>query len=493
MPTEPAASPAPPSTKADRALLWEPGTAERENARVTAYMDWLARDRGLLLGSYGELWRWSVTEVDAFWESVWAYFGVAGERGAGPVRDAAASGARWFPGATLNYARNALRHARTNPGAPAVIARSASGGRTAITWAELAAETARVAAGLRDLGVEQGDHVAGRLPNAPEALIAFLAAAAIGAVWSVRPPGPGTGAAAPARIGPKVLFTSDPAAAEELRSAPTGPPTVVGDLPGAVAWADLGAGGAAREPAYTAVGFDHPLWVLDAADATGAPRPVAHGHGGIVLEHLKTLVLHRDIGRGDVLLLQADTGSTTWNHLVGGLLAGATVLLYDSGDAGPEPGRLWRIADEEGADHLGLDARHLDACARAGAGADGLALERLRGIGSWGPTPSPETSAWVYRDVKRDVLLGPAWACAELCAELAGPSPLLPARAGVIAARCLGARVELRDGGPIITRPMPSMPVDPAGPGGGEDPARAGAWPLGDRVTVLGDGGCVLR
>ncbi len=520
-------------------VLWAPTPAVTDRARVTAYLRWLATERGLDLHGYDALWRWSVRRPDDFWATIWDYFDVLGERGPGPVLDGGPQpDVRWFPGARINYARNALRTARTDPGRVAVIYRNERGGGGRLTYGALATEVARVAGALRELGVNQGDRVAGLLPNGPHAIIGLLAAASIGAIWSSCSPDFGAASVIDrfAQIEPSVLIAvgSYCYGGKEYRRDDV-VRQIAAELPGLAAlvmvgggageplagaptvrvldWDDLGQPGAnppaLAEPDYTDVPFDHPLWVLYSSGTTGLPKPIMHGHGGIVLEHLKTLSFHQDLGPGDVFFWYTTTGWMMWNFLAGGLLAGVTVVAYDGSPTFPGTDALWRIVAEEQVSYFGVGAPYLQACAKAGltAGRE-LDLSALRGLGSTGSPLPPEGYEWVYRAAKSDLILGSFSGGTDLCTGFVGPSPLLPVRSGVIAGRCLGAAVEAFSaagkpvigevGELVITEPMHSMPVsfwnDPDGKRY-RDSYYAdfpGVWRHGDWIKILPDGGCVI-
>ena len=518
------------------AVLWEPGHQAVRDARVTHFMHWLAARHKLNPGGYEDLWRWSVAEPGQFWAAVWDYFGVLGDRGPGPVlAGQVMPDVRWFPGATLNYARNALRAARTDPDRPAIISDSERGQGGTLSYAQLAAETARVARGLRSLGVGRGDRVAALLPNVPEAVIGLLAAASLGATWSSCSPDFGARSVIDrfAQIEPSVLIACEgyvyggkefsragllgdvvaalPGLSAVVLAGPPGPGSTGSPAPPRrIRWQDLGAGGDGQhEPEFEEVPFAHPLWVVYSSGTTGLPKPIMHGHGGIVLEHLKSLSFHQDLRPGDVFAWYTTTGWMMWNYLASGLLAGATIVLYDGSATYPGTGRLWRLAAEHGVTYLGTGAPYLIACMKAGlrpgAEAD---LSALRGIGSTGSPLPPEAYRWVYQQVKRDVLLGSISGGTDLCTGLVGPCPLLPVRAGIIPGRCLGAEVEAYDddgkpvigkvGELVITKPMPSMPVgfwnDPAGVRYRESyfSAYPGIWQHGDWIELLPGGGCII-
>ena len=518
------------------AVLWQPSPERAARARITRYQRWL-RDRGVTTHGYRELWDWSVREPAPFWDSVWDYFGVLGQRGPGPALAGELPDARWFPGATLNYARNALRTADTHPDRLAVIACAEDAEPRRISYGQLAAEVARVRAALLQLGVRRGDRVAAFLPTVPEALIAMLATASLGAIWSSCSPdfGPHSVIDRFAQIAPKVLvavggyryggkeFSRDEAVAEiigglpglaaviTVGGRPAGPATAAALQAAAVtalSWDNLpGLPGPGLE--FEPVPFDHPLWVLYSSGTTGLPKAIMHGHGGIVLEHLKALAFHQDLGDDDTFFWYTTTGWMMWNYLAGGLLAGCAVLLYDGSATYPGTDALWRLAAEHRVTYFGTGAPYLMACAKAGLspGRD-LDLAALRGVGSTGSPLPPEGFGWVYREVGSDLVLGSFSGGTDLCTGFVGPSPVLPVRAGIIAGRCLGAGVEAYDetghpvtgqvGELVLTTPMPSMPV-----GFWDDPGREkylasyfaaypGVWRHGDWITILPDGGCVI-
>ncbi len=524
-------------------VLWQPGPEVIEQARITAYRRWLGAERGVHLGggtgpaAYAELHRWSVTEPGPFWDSLWDYFEVAGERGEGPVLTGTTMpDVTWFPGATLNYAQNALRTAATDPARIAVIACDEAGNQSVLSYGDLSAEVARVRAGLIALGVAKGDRVAAYLPNIPAAIIGLLATASIGAIWSSCSPdfGPASVIDRFAQITPKVLFTVEryryggkqfdrAVAVADITAALPGLAAVIvagghgeaarhgeaaGPAPRTLAFDSLpGAPGTA--PEFEAVSYGHPLWVLYSSGTTGLPKAIVHSHGGIVQEHLKALCLHQDLGPGDVFFWYTTTGWMMWNFLAGGLLAGVTIVAYDGSATYPDTGALWRMAAQAGVTYFGTGAPYLLACAKAGLdpGRD-HDLSRLRGVGSTGSPLPPEGFRWVYQNVGSDLLLGSYSGGTDVCTGFVGPCPLLPVRAGVIAGPCLGAKVEAYDpagrpvtgevGELVLTAPMPSMPVgfwnDPDG-----NRYRAsyfspwpGVWRHGDWISMLPDGGCVI-
>jgi acetoacetyl-CoA synthetase len=499
-------------------------------SNIARYMDWLAATRGLSFGSYGRLWEWSTGDLEGFWGSLWDYFGVRGHR---PPRQVLARrempGAEWFPGAELNYAEHALRRRDDHP---AIVFRSEDGQRSSTSYAQLAHEVARFAAHLRDLGVGPGDRVAAWLPNIPQAVTAFLATAAVGAVWSTCAPEFGTRSVTDRlrQLEPKVLLAVDgyryngrpfPRLAELVavqRELAGLEATIVvpnldeqpdlSGLAGASLWPALRRGPSV-EPAFEPVPFAHPLWVLYSSGATGLPKGIVHGHGGILLEHLKSLSLHLDVREGDRFFWFTTTGWMMWNRLVSGLLLGVTIVLYDGSPAHPDLGALWRLAEEERTTHFGVGAPFLLSMMRSGRvpGRESD-LSAMRFLGSTGAPLPPEAFRWVYDHVKQDVLLGSIAGGTDVCTGLAGSCPLLPVHAGEIQCRCLGARVEAWDesgrpvvdrvGELVVTQPMPSMPVrlwaDPTGDRYRESyfASYPGAWRHGDWVKITGRGSCVI-
>ncbi len=524
--------------------LWTPDAATIDQARITRYARWLAAERNVLTDGYPQLWQWSVAEPGPFWASIWDYFGVLGERGDGPwLTGGQMPDVTWFAGTTLNYARNMLRHAYSAPERTAVIYDSEAGRAGRISYAELERQVARVQAGLAALGVGRGDRVAAYLPNCPEALVALLATASLGAIWTACSPDFGATSVIDrfAQIAPKVLIAVDGYAyggrrfdrRAEVSSIAAALPgleaLVTVDYLGAgqpddigarqLGWAELAdLGGAPSGPlAFDEVPFDHPLWVLYSSGTTGLPKPIVHGHGGIVLEHLKAMCLHQDLDERDVFFWYTTTGWMMWNYLAGGLLAGTTIVLYDGSAVYPGTDTLWRLAASTGVTYAGTGAPYLLACMkeqlRPAAEHD---LSRLRGVGSTGSPLPPEGFRWVYEAVASGsaapaFILGSYSGGTDVCTGFVGPCPLLPVRAGVISGPCLGARVEAYDeaGQPVIgevgelvlTQPMPSMPVGFWNDPGGERYRASyyadypGVWRHGDWIMILPDGqfrGCVI-
>ncbi|MFI7071361.1 acetoacetate--CoA ligase [Micromonospora sediminicola] len=512
-------------------VLWTPPADVRERSRIGDYLRWLAEHRGLEFADYDALWQWSVTDLDGFWGSIWDYFQVVAHTPpTGTLAGRAMPGARWFPGATLNYAENVLRMPGLGDDDPAVIAHGQTRAPETLTAAELRERVRRVAAGLRRLGVGPGDRVAAYAPNIPETYVLLLATASLGAIFSSCAPEFGTRSVTDRwqQIEPTVLVAVDGyrygdkpvdrrAEVAAIRAAlPSLRHTVAvpyldpaGEIPaGALAWAELAA--ETDEPlTFTPVAFDHPLYVLYSSGTTGLPKPIVHGHGGILLEHLKMLALHHDLGPSDRFLWFTTTGWMMWNFLVSGPAVGAAIVLFDGNPGHPDLGALWRMAAETGTTYFGTSAPFLLACRKAGLVPREIAdLSALRGLGSTGAPLPAEGFTWVYENVGDRLQLQSLSGGTDVCTGFVGGVPLLPVHAGEIACRALGAKVEARaaDGSAVIgqlgelviTEPMPSMPVgfwnDPDGARYREAyfEVYPGVWRHGDWITVNERGGCVI-
>lgn len=507
-------------------VLWTPDAARRQSSQLSAYMAWLTDEAGLAFGSYQELWRWSVTELEEFWRSIWDYFEI---RAHAPPTEVLAErrmpGARWFPGATLNYAEHAL--ARRGP-EPALVAVNEAGGRVVLSRDELAAQVARARAGLRRLGVGRGDRVVAFLPNVAEAVVAFLATASLGAIWSSCSPEFGVSSVLDRfrQIEPKVLLGVDGYAyggktfdrGAELEAIAKGLPTLEAtvlstqlgtrklELGRSLSFDELLSESAPLT--FEAVPFDHPLWVLYSSGTTGLPKAIVQGHGGILLEHFKALALHCDLGPEDRFFWFSTTGWMMWNFLVSGLLVGSTIVLYDGSPASPDLGVLWRMAERERLTYFGTSAPYLMACRKAGIEPQRHDLTALRSVGSTGAPLPPEGFEWVYEHVKSDLLLGSVSGGTDVCTAFALSCPLLPVRAGSLQCAGLGCKVEAFDpegrplvgevGELVLTEPLPSMPLYFWGD---EDGARyhesyfdtfEGVWRHGDWVEIASDGSLVI-
>ena len=512
-------------------VLWAPPPDVRERSRMGRYLSWLEEQRGLSFATYDDAWHWSVDQPGAFWRSIWDHMGV---RSATPATadlvDPAMPGARWFPGATLSYAEHELLLPGRAGADVVVLGRSQTRGPVDLTADQLRDAVARCRAGLAAIGVRSGDRVAAYLPNIPETLVAFLATASLGATWSSCAPEFGTRAVVDRfrQIEPAVLLAIDgyrhgdrrvdrTAEVAAIRAAlPSLRTTVVvpyldeaaaAAIPDTISWARLLAD--AAELAFEPVQFSHPLYILFSSGTTGLPKPIVHGHGGILLEHLKALALHTDLGPSDRFCWFTTTGWMMWNYLVSGLAVGSSVVLFDGNPGWPDLMTLWRMAAETGATYLGTGAPFLMACRAAGLqpGSE-VDLSALRGVGSTGAPLAAAGFHWVHDAVSASIPLGSLSGGTDLCTGFLGPAPLVPVWAGEISCRMLGARVEAfdqsghpltgRQGELVITTPMPSMPVSFWGDTDGSRLRSAyfdtfpGVWRHGDWLTITERGSCII-
>ncbi|HEY6017740.1 MAG TPA: acetoacetate--CoA ligase [Gaiellaceae bacterium] len=468
-------------------VLWRPPPDARERTELGRYLGWLAAERGLELPDYEALWRWSTTDLEAFWASVWDFFGV---RAHAPYERVLASrampGAEWFPGARLNYAEHMLGRDE-DAGAVAVLAYSQTRDPVELTFGDLRDQVARARAGLQRLGVGPGDRVVAYLPNIPETLVAFLAAASLGAVWATCPPEFGVRSVVDrlGQLGPKLLLAvagyrygetlvdrrgQVTAIRERLPSleAVVEVPYAGGPLPDAVSWDDLLAEPGPLE--FEPVPFAHPLYVLFSSGTTGLPKAIVHGHGGILLEHLKNHALSWDLRPGDRLQWFTTTAWMMWNALVSALLLRASIVMVDGNPAYPDLSAQWRLAEHAVPTLLGLSPAYALACRKQGLqpGRD-FDLSSIRTIGVAGSPLPLEGFEWIYEQVDPSVLLNVGSGGTDLCTGIVQGCPLLPVYAGEMAGRCLGVAADAfgPDGKPVvgelgelvITEPMPSMPV----------------------------------
>ena len=512
--------------------LWTPSPDQVERTVLSRYTRWLEAEHSLSFSGYHDLWSWSVTDLEGFWASLWEYFDVQASRPYERVLGRRAlDSAEWFPGAELSYAEHIFR------GKPddqvAIVHASELRPQADLTWGELRAETARVAAGLRELGVERGDRVAAYLPNIPEAAIAFLACASIGATWSSCSPDFGARSVIDrlAQIEPKVLFAVDGYryggrdfdrldVVGEIQSAigslertvvlpylDTAPD--LGRLASAISWGELGRAGEGARLEFQQLPFDHPLWVLYSSGTTGLPKGIVHGQGGILLEYLKQLHLMTDAQAGDRIFWFSTTGWMMWNYLIGALLTDAAIVIYDGNPVAPDPEVLWNLAASARVNCFGTSAAYLSACIKSGIEPTrGRDLSPLRSVGSTGSPLSPEGFRWVYEHVGRETWLFSMSGGTDLGTAFVGGVPTLPVYEGELQARSLGAKVEAFDehgrsvvdevGELVLTEPMPSMPIclwdDP-----GRERLREsyfsffpGIWRHGDWIEITSRGTAII-
>jgi acetoacetyl-CoA synthetase len=505
-------------------ILWQPDPATLARSQIVAFRRWLASHRGIVVADYDALWHWSVADQEGFWGAFAEFAGVRFHAAPQQVLTSdSMPGARWFPGATLNYAEHALTPGPHSPGPRgdddlAVVFRREDGFRDQVSFGLLRQRVAAARAALASLGVRRGDRVVALAPNSPDTLVAFLATASLGAIWSSCSPEFGTQAVADrfSQLAPTVLIAADGyvygGKSFDIRSTVD---ALRGQLPSLRAtvtpaqWDTLLAEHSSAELAFEAVDFDHPLWVLYSSGTTGLPKGIVQGHGGIVLEHLKALLLQTDVTPGERVFWFTTTGWMMWNYLVSGLLVGATTVLYDGSPAHPDLGALWRLAAEERVGYFGTSAPFIQSCGKAGLrpGLD-CDLTALRAIGSTGAPLPAEGFRWIASEIGAQVQICSVSGGTDLCAAFVCAAPDVPVWEGEISCRALGAAVvalddsgaELIDsvGELVITKPMPSMPVffwnDPDGSRLREAyfDVYPGWWRHGDWIKITPRGSCVI-
>jgi len=507
-------------------ILWTP-TKERADASTMAEFERFLKDkRGLTFDDYNAMWDWSVTDLDGFWSAIWEYFDV---KASAPYTSVMAKrqmpGAEWCPGAMLNFTDQIMKHVDSQPEGDALIVQSETFGRKRLSWTELRDQVASVAAHLRDMGVTKGDRVVAVLPNTETAMIAFFATASIGAIWSLCAPDMGHVAILDRfkQIEPKVLIAQDGYVhagktvdrREILAGLETALPSLVqcvtvpfvGDLPqGHMAWDSL----LDRDAPYesTQVPFDHPLWIVYSSGTTGNPKPIVHGHGGIILESAKQS-LHHDFRRGGRYCWLTSSGWIMWNSQFTALGQGTTVAMFDGAPNYPDMGVIWRFVADEKLDFFGAGAAFFSGCMKAGlTPRDEVDLSALRSLGSTGSPLSSDAYDWIYSTVKEDVWLAPISGGTDLAGAFVLGHPGMPVRAGEMQCRALGNAVRAFDedgndltgvvGELVCTEPLPSMPLYFWGDDDGSRlhdsyfDTYAGIWRHGDWIEINAHGGSVI-
>jgi acetoacetyl-CoA synthetase len=516
--------------------LWTPGEERRRATNIARFMDCIAARRGLRLDDYAALHRWSIEQSDAFWFELAHFADVKAEwaDAAVLVDGERMPGARWFPGARLNFAENLLHYRDDHL---ALVFHNERGQRRTLSYRQLAAETARVAAGLRDAGVKAGDRVAGFMPNLPEALVAMLATTSLGAIWSSCSPDFGIAGVLDrfGQIAPKVIVTADgyfyggktldslAPIAGVLAQLPSVSSVIV--VPYVAAepdlsrlqgvgtrrmhtWARFGTPGARL--VFERLPFDHPLFVMYSSGTTGKPKCIVHGAGGTLLQHLKEHHLHVDLRRNDRLFFFTTCGWMMWNWLASGLAVGATLVLYDGSPFQPDEGVLWRMAEEEHVSIFGTSPKYLSALDKAGyRPRERAQLPTLRTVISTGSPLAPEQFDFVYRDIKADVQLASISGGTDIISSFCMGNPLGPVYRGELQCAGLGMAVDVVDdacrslppgekGELVCRRSFPSMPI---GFWGDEDGSRyrkayferfPGIWHHGDYAMRTAHGGFMI-
>ncbi|MET3465858.1 acetoacetate--CoA ligase [Variovorax atrisoli] len=517
--------------------------------QIRLYQDWLRETRGLAFDSYDALWRWSVTELDAFWQSIWDYARIESPTPHTAVlAESRMPGARWFPGAQVNYAREVLRHvdAAHAAGMPAIVSDNELGQVREMSWPEMRRQVASVALTLKSLGVKRGDRVAAYMPNVPETMVAFLACSSIGAIWSVCAPDMGTAAVADRfrQIEPKVLIAVDgvhyggkpldrSAVLRELRGqlpsvqklllvkSPYAADAVPHDVEWTQAIARDDAEVAAFEPEW--LPFDHPIWIVYSSGTTGLPKPIVHGQGGIILT-MHACGLHNDVGAsygannfGERYHWFSSTGWVMWNSQLSGMAFGATICIYDGNPAGskekPDWSVLWRFVARHKVTFFGAGAAYFTNCMKAGLVAKECGdLSRVRALGSTGSPLPEEVQRWGSRQIL-DAGSKEVWWCnisggTDFCGAFVGGNRDLPEVPGQMQCRELGHSVEAwnEQGQPVIgevgelvcTKAIPSMPLYFWGDEGNARYVSSyfdtypGVWRHGDWIRIGEDGGCII-
>lgn len=494
-------------------------------------MDWLARqDKLLRFDDYPSLWQWSVEDIGSFWGSVWEYFDIRSPTTYTTVLDNRdMPGVHWFPGAQVNYVNQVFRHADTDR--PAILFADEAGSDGAVSWAELEGQVASLAAALRSFGVETGDRVAAYLPNRPEAVVAFLACASIGAVWSICSPdmGPVSVIDRFRQIEPKVLIACDGyryggkafdridvlteicrelTSLQQIVMVPVLQEHPESRIENALPWASLVCTQVALNPLW--LPFEHPLWIVYSSGTTGAPKAIVHGHGGIMLAMSVGLGFHNDLGPQDRYHWYSSTGWIMWNCQVGGLLLGSTICLFDGNPGYPDLTALWRFAERTGATFFGAGAAFFASCLKADIYPSDIAdLSKLRSVGSTGSPLSAECYEWINERVGRDdVWLTPMSGGTDLAGPFIGGVPISPVYLGEMQCRVLGAAVYAFDeagqpltdkvGELVCTQPMPCMPLyfwnDPDNKRYLESyyDTYPGVWRHGDWISITPRGGAVI-
>ncbi|WP_428311215.1 acetoacetate--CoA ligase [Hydrocarboniphaga sp.] len=518
-------------------LLWTPRAEFAACSNMAAYMRWLQRERGLHFADYDALWQWSVSDIEAFWSSLWTYFDIAADGEITRVLDQPSmEKARWFAGVRVNYAEHLLRYeARARPDEIAVHHQTENRALSRISWQQLGAQVRVLATRLRATGLQPGDRVVSYMPNVPETTVAMLATLAIGAVWSSAAPEFGTRTVIErfAQIEPKLIFVCDgyrfagkdydrrAEVAQIVAGLPSlghvvwlpylRPDDATPPVPGALAWSEMLSGPPVARAAfrYERVDNTHPLWVMFSSGTTGLPKAIVHSHGGQLIEHLKLMTFHFNLGPGGVMFFYSTTGWTMYNLLVAALLTGAAIVQYDGSPMHPAPDFLWSLAAATRTTNFGASPTFVQIMEKAGLRpCDGFDLSALESVLVAGAPCTPETFKWFYDHVRADLWVTSQSGGTEVGSAFVGASPTLPVHAGEIQARCLGMAIEAwsddgvalvdQVGELVCTKPFPSMPLyffndaDGARYHEAYFAVFADVWRHGDFIKINRRGGCYI-
>ncbi|WP_100402615.1 acetoacetate--CoA ligase [Bacillus sp. FJAT-42315] len=468
-------------------IIWEPSMQRKESTVLSQYVKWLNETKGLNFSEYTELWRWSVDELENFWQSIWEFCEVKGGQTAHQVLNTRRMpGNKWFEGANLSYTENVFSNDQEDK--TAIYFRSEHIPPVQISWKELRNKVAAVAHSLKKMGVKRGDRIVSYMPNIPETVIAFLATASIGAIWSSCSPDFGARSVIDRfqQIEPVVLFAVDgyqyngkvfdktsvvsqlQKEIVSLKHTIVVPYVQKMDMEGVTLWSEL----FTEEPelSFEKVSFDHPLWIVYSSGTTGIPKPIVQGHGGIVLEHMKLMKLQYDLTDEDIVFWFTTTGWVMWNLLVASLLAGSSIAIYDGSPSYPSLDVLWEMTDEIGISFFGTSAPFINNSMKAGVKPkEKFKLSKLKSIASTGAPLTGDGYQWVYEQVKNDVWLSSSSGGTDVCTGFVGGVSTSPVRVGEIQGPSLGVHVEAYDdegrslinqvGELVISKPMPSMPL----------------------------------